>query len=139
MTPPQEGLMHDYVHSNLMLPLFQLALSGETPVVRHYHADLGHDAVSLLHSEPGDVYLWGCRECGTHMFRLHPETRGRRFDVAVVTQLSVAPANWHVVTITKKTCGGDIAEGTVRPLGATTRDEAETLVRALMQASCPAG
>ena len=52
---------------NMFAKLFEISWGK----VQAYHSDLGWDAITLSRAKPGDLYLWGWREHGTHMVHVY--------------------------------------------------------------------
>lgn len=94
-------------YGNLFYPLFQLAL----PHMRAYQSDLGHDALALSVTEPGEKLVWGYRESGTHMARVSSGETPRECIERNFRVVMEATREWYLLTVTGKR--GSTAEGTI--------------------------
>jgi hypothetical protein len=107
-------------HQNLFRPMFEYALSGDSPIVQHYHADLGWDAIGLSRMGAGDVFVWAPYECGTHRFLVLGDGKFDRPGwEKMVRSCGVAPKDWHLGVV-EKLENGCMASGTLHRPGFDT-------------------
>jgi len=85
------------------------------PIIKAYHNDLNeHDRRTIERSEPGHVFLWAPRECGTHLITLARADgiNSGAADHFKAIQSSESDTAWHVI-IMKSDCA------TVRPVSSS--------------------